>query len=64
MTLSITDTRHNNALLCAECRYAECHILFTIMLSVVMLSVVEPYFTTPKIKATHRLSFLILFAAI
>jgi hypothetical protein len=49
MTHSINDTQHNNALSCAECRYAECRILFTIMLSVSMLnrkelplSVVQP----------------------
>jgi hypothetical protein len=36
------DTQHNNAMPCAYCRYAECRVLFTIMLSVVMLSVVAP----------------------
>ncbi len=44
MTLSISDTerdnRHNNALSCAEYRYAESRILFTIMLSVVMPNVI------------------------
>ncbi len=34
VTLSISDTQHNNALPCAECRYTECHILFAILLSV------------------------------
>jgi hypothetical protein len=42
MTPSIIDTQHNNALPCAECLYAECCILFTIVLNVVMLSVVAP----------------------
>ncbi len=47
MTLSERDTQHNNALPCAETRYAECQILFNIMLSdialnVVMLSVMAP----------------------
>jgi len=37
VTLSITDTQHNNALL-----YAECHVLFIVMLNVVRLSVVAP----------------------
>jgi hypothetical protein len=37
MTLSIINTQHNNDLTCAEFRYAECHILFTIMLSVIIL---------------------------
>ena len=40
MSLSISDTQLNNAMPCAECRYAECHVLFTIMLSVIMLNVV------------------------
>jgi hypothetical protein len=44
MTLDINDTEHNNALR----RYAECHVLFIIMLNVitlkiVMLSVVAPH---------------------
>ncbi len=62
MTLSLSDTQHNNALLCAECRYPKCHVLFAVMLSVimlnvvmlsvimlkvVMLSVLVPFFTTP-----------------
>jgi hypothetical protein len=38
-TLSISDTRHNNALPYAECHYAECRFLYTIMLNVIMLSV-------------------------
>ncbi len=37
MTLSITLLYHN-----AECRYAECLILFIIALNVIMLSVVVP----------------------
>jgi hypothetical protein len=32
------DTQHNNALL-----YAECRILFTVMPSIIMLSVVAPF---------------------
>jgi hypothetical protein len=33
-------TMHNNALPYAECRYAECHVLFTTMLSGIMLNVI------------------------
>ncbi len=40
MSLSISDIQHNNNMPCADGRYAECHILFTIMLSVIMLNVV------------------------
>ncbi len=40
MTLSKSDTQQNNSLPCAECRSAECGILFTIMLSVIMLYVI------------------------
>jgi hypothetical protein len=39
MTLSISETQHNNALPCAECRYPKCVVLFTIMLSDTMLNV-------------------------
>jgi hypothetical protein len=39
MTLSISDTQHNNTLAYAECHCAECRVLLTIMLSVIMLSV-------------------------
>ncbi len=39
MSLSISDTQHNNALPCAECRHAECRVLFSIMLSDIMLNV-------------------------
>jgi hypothetical protein len=42
MTLIIIDTQHYNALPCAEYRYPECRIVFTIMLKVVMLSVKAP----------------------
>jgi hypothetical protein len=35
MTLSITDTQHSNAL-----HYADCHILFIVMLSVFMLNII------------------------
>ncbi len=38
MTLSISDTQHNNALPCAEC-HGECRVIFTITLSVFMLNV-------------------------
>ncbi len=41
MTLTIIDTPHNNDLPCAECQYAECCILFTIMLSVIFINVVK-----------------------
>jgi hypothetical protein len=40
MTLSRTDTQHNNALYNAECNYSECHALLIIMMSVVMMSVI------------------------
>jgi hypothetical protein len=47
MTQSINDTtqhiwtfEHNNALHYAECRYAEYHVLFTVMLIVIMLNAV------------------------
>ncbi len=36
----MSDTQHDNAMTCAQCRYAECCVLFTIMLSVIMLNVV------------------------
>ncbi len=39
MTLSISDTQHNNALLCAECRYVEYRVLVAIVLSGIMLNV-------------------------
>ncbi len=39
MTLSITDTHHNNALRYAECCYAEGKILLLVRLSVIMLNV-------------------------
>jgi hypothetical protein len=38
MTLSIINTQHNNALHSAESRSAECCIIITIILSVIMLS--------------------------
>jgi hypothetical protein len=40
MTLSISDLQHNNAMPCAECCYAEWHVLFTNMLSVIMINVI------------------------
>jgi hypothetical protein len=39
MTLSISDTQHNNALLHAEC-YADGHVLFIVRLCVIMLNVI------------------------
>jgi hypothetical protein len=43
MTLGISITQHNNALHYAECIYAECRVLFIVMLNVGMLSVVVPF---------------------
>ncbi len=40
MTLSISDTQHNNALPCTECHYAEYRVLLTILLSVILLNVI------------------------
>jgi hypothetical protein len=40
MSLSISDIQHNNTMPCADGCYAECRVLFTIMLSVIMLNVV------------------------
>jgi hypothetical protein len=40
MSLRISDTQHDNNMPCSDGRYAECHVLFTIMLSVIMLNVV------------------------
>jgi hypothetical protein len=40
MSLSISHAQHNNAMPCAECRYAECRVSFSNMLSVIMLNVV------------------------
>ncbi len=40
MTLRIIDTQHNNALHCAECRYADCLVLFMLCFSVIKPSVV------------------------
>ncbi len=48
MTLSISDTQHNNTMPCTECRYAEYRILFSIMLSVIMLNVVMLSVVVPK----------------
>jgi hypothetical protein len=49
MTLSINGTRYSHAEHYAECRCADCHILFTVMPSVIMLnvnmlSVVAPFY--------------------
>jgi hypothetical protein len=38
----VNDTQHNNAPHYAECFNAECRVSFTVMLSVVMLSVMAP----------------------
>ncbi len=40
MSLSISDTQHNNTMPCADGHYAERCVLFTMMLSVIMLSVI------------------------
>ncbi len=40
VTLSINDTQDDNALQNAMRCYAECHILFIIMLNVIMLNVI------------------------
>jgi hypothetical protein len=40
LILSISDTQHNNAFPCAECRYAEWRILFTIILSAIAMNVI------------------------
>ncbi len=40
MSLSISDTQHNNTMPCADGHYVECRFLFTIILSVNMLNVV------------------------
>jgi hypothetical protein len=50
MTPSTTDTQHNNALPNAECQYAGCRVLFTIMLNVVMLNVVMLSVVAPFIQ--------------
>jgi hypothetical protein len=42
----MSDTQHNNTMPCTDGRYAECRVLFTIMLSVVKLSVVVPNYYT------------------
>jgi hypothetical protein len=39
-TLSIHETRHKWHSECQHCRYAECHVLFFCMLSVIMINVV------------------------
>jgi len=38
--LSLSDIQLKNALPDAQCHYANCHILFTIMLSVIMLNAI------------------------
>jgi hypothetical protein len=40
MALSITNTHHDNAQNYAGCRYAECCVLFIVMMSVIMLKVI------------------------
>jgi hypothetical protein len=55
----MSDTQHNNTMPCADSRYAECRVLFTVMLnvvmlSVVMLSVVVPnYYTRVNVKTNE-----------
>ena len=50
----MSDTQHNNTMPCADGRYAECRVLFTIMLSVVKLSVVVPnYYTRVNVKTNE-----------
>ncbi len=53
MPLSISDTQHNNSMPCAECRYAECHVLFTIMLSVIMLNVIVLSVVAPNLGVSN-----------
>ncbi len=48
LRVSVSDTQHNNALPCTDCRYAECRVLFTIMLSDVILNVVMVIVVAPK----------------
>jgi hypothetical protein len=48
MTLSMSDTQHNNPIHCGHYYYAECRGLFTIMLSVIMLNVVMPSVVAPN----------------
>ncbi len=40
MSLSISETQHNNIMPCADSRYAECRVLFTIILIVIILNAV------------------------
>jgi hypothetical protein len=40
MSLSTSDTQHNNTMPCADGHYAERCVLFTMMLCVIMLSVI------------------------
>ncbi len=40
MTLSINDTQNNNLCYYGEWQYAECRVLFIVMLSAIMLSVI------------------------
>jgi hypothetical protein len=42
VTLSLTDTQHNRTL-----HYAECHILFIVMLGVIMLNAIVPKVVAP-----------------
>jgi hypothetical protein len=67
MSLSITDTQHNNALHYSECHCAQHHVLFIVVLSailmgiiilnVVMLSIVAP---TKHINCSLFKSFMII----
>jgi hypothetical protein len=42
MTLILNDTEHNRLLYNNALHYAECHILFVVIMSVVMLNVMAP----------------------
>ncbi len=57
MTLSISDTQHNNTPLS---HYTECHILFIIKLSVVLLNVVMLTVITPFSHLRNKLERLIV----
>ncbi len=48
MTLSINDTQRDNSLPYADCSYAECNVLFIVMLNVIMLYDVMPSVVAPR----------------
>jgi hypothetical protein len=41
VTLSINDTQHKRHRITMLCHYADCHVLFNVMLNIVMLCVVK-----------------------